>query len=162
MARDRRRRISWSSRLAVVEKSALLPYSAAAMYRLVSDMERYPEFLPWCSGARLISHTGDELCGEIEVSRLGITQRFSTCNRLWENERMELRLHEGPFRRLDGAWDFKPLREDACKVSLRLEFEFSGKLIDKAFGAVFSQIANSLVDAFSKRAQEVYGGRQPD
>jgi ribosome-associated toxin RatA of RatAB toxin-antitoxin module len=144
--------------LAVVEKSALLPYSAAAMYRLVSDMERYPEFLPWCSGARLISHTGDELCGEIEVSRLGITQRFSTCNRLWENERMELRLREGPFRRLEGAWDFKPLREDACKVSLRLEFEFSGKLIDRAFGAVFSQIANTLVDAFSKRAQEVYGG----
>jgi ribosome-associated toxin RatA of RatAB toxin-antitoxin module len=144
--------------LAVVEKSALLPYSAAAMYRLVSDMERYPEFLPWCSGARLISHTGDELCGEIEVSRLGITQRFSTCNRLWENERMELRLREGPFRRLEGAWDFKPLREDACKVSLRLEFEFSGRLIDKAFGAVFSQIANNLVDAFSQRAREVYGG----
>ncbi len=148
--------------MAVVEKTALLPYSAAAMYRLVSDMERYPEFLPWCSGARLLSHTGDELCGEIEVSRLGITQRFSTCNRLWENERMELRLREGPFRRLDGAWDFTALREDACKVSLRLEFEFSGKLIDKAFGAVFSQIASSLVDAFSKRAHEVYGGRRAD
>jgi len=144
--------------LAVVEKSALVPFSAAQMYALVSDMERYPEFLPWCSGARLISKDGEELCGEIEVSRLGVTQRFSTCNRLHPPERMELRLREGPFHSLEGAWVFSPLREDACKVQLRLEFEFSGRLIDKAFGAVFGQIANSLVDAFCTRAYEVYGG----
>jgi ribosome-associated toxin RatA of RatAB toxin-antitoxin module len=146
--------------LAVVEKSALVPYSAAQMYALVSDMERYPEFLPWCSDARLISHDGEHLCGEIEVSRLGITQRFSTCNRLLPPERMELRLREGPFRTLEGAWSFTPLRKDACKVALRLEFEFSGQLIDKAFGAMFGQIANSLVDAFCNRAREVYGGRR--
>jgi ribosome-associated toxin RatA of RatAB toxin-antitoxin module len=144
--------------VAVVEKSALVPFSAAAMFALVSDMERYPEFLPWCSGSRLLSRSGEELCGEIEVSRLGVTQRFSTCNRLHPPNRMELRLREGPFHRLEGAWEFTPLREDACKVALRLEFEFSGRLIDKAFGAVFSQIANSLVDAFCKRAYEVYGG----
>lgn len=148
----------WSDGLAVVEKSALVPFSAAQMYGLVSDMERYPQFLPWCSDARLISHDDEQLCGEIEVSRLGVTQRFSTCNRLYPPERMELKLRDGPFHRLEGAWAFTPLREDACKVALRLEFEFSGRLIDKAFGAVFGQIANSLVDAFCKRAYEVYGG----
>lgn len=148
--------------MAVVEKSALVPFPASAMYGLVTDMERYPEFLPWCSGARLLSHSGEELCGEIEVSRLGVTQRFSTCNRLHPPDRMELRLREGPFHKLDGAWEFTALRDDACKVSLRLEFEFSGRLIDRAFGAVFSQIANSLVDAFCRRAHEVYGGRRAD
>lgn len=144
--------------MAVVEKSALVPFPASAMYALVSDMERYPEFLPWCSAARLLSHSGEELCGEIEVSRLGVTQRFSTCNRLHPPDRMELRLRDGPFHKLEGAWEFRALREDACKVSLRLEFEFSGRLIDRAFGPVFSQIANSLVDAFCQRAREVYGG----
>lgn len=70
---------------------------------------------------------------------------------------MELRLVDGPFRKLQGVWTFRPLREDACKVELMLDFEFSGKLIDKAFGGVFKQIANTLVDSFCKRAEEVYG-----
>ncbi len=70
---------------------------------------------------------------------------------------MDIDLLDGPFRKLVGGWNFIPLREDASKVELELDFEFSGRLIDKAFGAVFSQIANSLVDAFCKRADEVYG-----
>jgi len=93
----------------------------------------------------------------MEVARMGIHQTFSTCNRFVPGERMELELDDGPFRKLQGAWTFRPLREDACKVELKLEFEFSGKLIDKAFGGVFRQIANNLVDAFCKRAEEVYG-----
>ena len=99
----------------------------------------------------------EELCGELEVSRIGIRQRFSTCNALVENERMDIQLRDGPFRRLEGGWRFTPLREDASKVELVLHFEFSGKLIDAAFGRVFNQIANTLVDAFCKRADEVYG-----
>jgi ribosome-associated toxin RatA of RatAB toxin-antitoxin module len=126
------------------------------MYRLVCDFESYPQFLPWCSDSRLISRSDQEICGELEVSRVGIRQRFSTCNSLVKDQRMDIRLREGPFRKLQGGWRFTPLREDACKVELVLDFEFSGRLINAAFGQVFNHIANTLVDAFCKRADEVY------
>jgi ribosome-associated toxin RatA of RatAB toxin-antitoxin module len=140
-----------------VNKTALVHHSAAEMYRLVCDFEAYPEFLPWCSDSRLLSRSKGEICGELEVSRVGIRQRFSTCNQLLENERMDIRLRDGPFRKLEGGWRFHALRADACKVELELNFEFAGRLIDAAFGRVFNQIANTLVDAFCKRADEVYG-----
>ncbi|MBV2121627.1 MAG: type II toxin-antitoxin system RatA family toxin [Candidatus Thiodiazotropha sp. (ex Ctena orbiculata)] len=140
----------------VVRKSALVAHSAHEMFQLVCAFESYPEFLPWCSDSRLISRTPEELCGELEVSRVGIKQRFSTCNKLVTDERMDIQLREGPFQKLQGSWHFTPLKEDACKVELVLEFEFAGRLIDAAFGRVFSQIANTLVDAFCKRADEVY------
>jgi ribosome-associated toxin RatA of RatAB toxin-antitoxin module len=140
-----------------VEKSALVSFSAEQMFALVAGVERYKDFLPWCSDSRLIYDDGQELSGEIEVSRAGIRQKFTTCNKYEVGRRMELRLKSGPFKRLDGAWVFTPLREDACKVELTLNFEFSGALIDKAFGKVFHQIAITLVDAFCKRAAEVYG-----
>ena len=142
----------------VVSKSALVHHSAQQMYELVCDFEAYPEFLPWCSGSRLISRTQEQICGELEVSRIGIRQRFSTCNRLVPGERMDIELRDGPFRKLEGGWRFTRQREDASKVELVLDFEFSGKLIDAAFGRAFNQIANSLVDAFCKRADEVYRG----
>lgn len=128
------------------------------MFDLVADVGDYKNFLPWCSNSRLVSHDGDQLCGEIEVSRLGITQSFSTCNELDPPSRMGIQLREGPFRKLHGEWQFIELREDACKVVLVMEFEFSGRLIDAAFGRVFHQVANSLVESFVKRAREVYGG----
>jgi len=142
--------------LAVVEKSALVMHTAQQMYDLVADVAAYQDFLPWCSNSRLISQTDEEICGEIEVSRAGITQKFSTCNRYISGEKMDIRLIDGPFKKLEGGWEFQALSDEACKVSLRLEFEFSGKLINAAFGKVFSIIANELVDAFCKRANEVY------
>jgi ribosome-associated toxin RatA of RatAB toxin-antitoxin module len=144
--------------MAVVRKSAIVPHTTAQMYDLVTDVERYPEFLPWCRSSRLLSRDDNELCGEIEVSRAGIHQVFSTCNRLSPTRRMEIRLREGPFKRLHGAWEFTPLGDAACKVELELEFEFAGRLINAAFGAVFNQVAANLVDAFCKRANEVYDG----
>jgi ribosome-associated toxin RatA of RatAB toxin-antitoxin module len=144
--------------MAVVEKSALVPVSAETLFEIVNDVESYPEFLPWCKDGRLLSRTEDELCGEIVVSKAGVTRAFSTCNRLHPFHRIDIHLREGPFRKLEGAWEFNALREDACKVILRLEFEFSSGLMDKAFGIVFSQIANSLVDAFCKRANDLARG----
>lgn len=141
----------------VVSKSALVGHSAREMYDLVCDFEAYPEFLPWCSDSRLISRSADEIVGELEVSRVGIRQRFSTSNRLVENQRMDIQLRDGPFRKLEGGWRFHALREDACKVELVLDFEFAGRLIDTAFGRVFNQIASTLVDAFCKRADDIYG-----
>ncbi|MES9869309.1 MAG: type II toxin-antitoxin system RatA family toxin [Sedimenticola sp.] len=140
----------------VVKKSALVAHSAGQMFELVNDVESYPQFLPWCHSGQLLSRDGDELCGQIEVARAGVRQKFSTCNRLHPYDRIEIRLKEGPFKQLKGEWRFTALREDACKVELELHFQFSGALINKAFGAVFNQIANNLVDAFCKRASEVY------
>ena len=144
--------------MARVEKSALVPHSDQAMFDLVADVERYKDFLPWCSDSRLVSRGDRELCGLIEVSRLGITQAFSTCNELDPPGRMGIALHEGPFKKLHGEWRFIALRDDACKVVLTLEFEFAGRLINAAFGKVFHQVANSLVESFVERAREVYGG----
>lgn len=139
-----------------VEKTALVPFSAQAMFDLVADVEHYVDFLPWCSASELVSHDGDVLCGKIEVARMGIRQAFTTCNRIDPPRHMEIALKDGPFRRLHGAWEFIPLRDNACKIVLILDFEFSGRLIDAAFGRVFNQIANTLVESFCKRAKEVY------
>jgi len=142
----------------VVEKSALVPFSNQQMFDLVKDFDRYPEFLPWCSGAEVFSDDGAKVCGRIEVARMGIHQQFTTCNQYQSPGRMSIALVEGPFKSLHGEWRFIALREDACKVVLDLKFEFSGHLINAAFGKVFQQIANTLVDSFCDRARQVYGG----
>ncbi len=143
--------------MARVEKSALVPYPASVMFEMVLDVESYPQFLPWCRSGRLISRDEQELCGEIEVARAGVSQKFSTCNRLYPYQRIDLRLREGPFKKLEGTWQFDALRKDACKITLVMEFEFSGRLINAAFGAVFAHIADNLVDAFCQRARELNG-----
>lgn len=140
----------------VVNKSALVPYTAEQMFGLVVDVAAYPQFLPWCSATSVLSRSESELCGELEVARIGIHQKFSTCNKLYPYERIDLSLREGPFQKLHGSWRFTPLGDAACKVELSLEFEFSGKLINAAFGKVFSHIANTMVSAFCARAHEVY------
>lgn len=151
-------RFLWSFELPAVNKSAIVPYTPEQMYELVVDVDSYPEFLPWCSASRLLSRDETELCGELEVARIGIHQKFSTINRLYPFERIDLNLREGPFKKLHGGWRFTPLGDAACKVELSLEFEFSGKLINAAFGKAFSHIANTLVGVFCKRASEVYSG----
>jgi ribosome-associated toxin RatA of RatAB toxin-antitoxin module len=145
--------------MSVVEKTALIKVPASMLYEVVNNVDAYPEFLPWCKSARLLSRTKDELCGEIEVSKAGVTQSFSTCNLLFPCHRIEIRLKKGPFRKLEGAWEFTELSIDACKVRLSLEFDFSNALMRGAFGVIFGQIANSLVDAFCKRANELAGNK---
>ena len=142
----------------VVRKSALVHHSAEQMFQLVKEVENYPLFLPWCHSTRVLKNSEREICAEIVVARIGIRQAFSTCNRFEEGKWMGLELRDGPFKKLRGDWKFLPLRDDACKVELDLDFEFAGFLIDKAFGSVFQHAANTLVDSFCKRADEVYGG----
>jgi ribosome-associated toxin RatA of RatAB toxin-antitoxin module len=139
-----------------VKRSALVPYSAARMYALVNDIESYPRFLPWCRTTRIISRTEDEVRATIEMQKGALRKSFTTLNRLQPDKMMEVRLVEGPFRRLEGFWRFDALRPDACKVSLDLEFEFAGPVVSRVVGPVFHQIANSLVDAFCRRAVDVY------
>ena len=122
------------------------------MYRLVDDIEAYPQFLPWCTASRVLYRDADEVRATIEFARAGIRKSFTTQNRLQKDKMIEIRLVEGPFHHLHGFWRFDPLRVDACKVSLDLDFEFSGQLVSRVIGPVFNQIANTLVDSFCKRA----------
>lgn len=143
--------------MTTISKSALVAYSAPQMYALVNDIESYPEFLPWCGGSQILSRNEDEIRATVEISHGSLNKAFTTCNRLQKDKMIEMRLEEGPFKRLEGFWRFDILGEQACKVSLDLEFEFKNRLVGLAMGPIFSQIANTLVDAFSKRAVDVYG-----
>ncbi|MGH8604965.1 MAG: type II toxin-antitoxin system RatA family toxin [Gammaproteobacteria bacterium] len=138
-------------------RSAMVPYSAGQMYDLVNDVESYPKFLPWCASVRLLSQDASQLKATILLAKAGIKQSLTTLNRLTPPHRIDMDLVEGPFTRLSGVWQFEPLGESACKISLDMEFEFKGGLLNMAFRNVFAGVADSLVDAFCRRAQECYG-----
>jgi len=142
-----------------INKSALVAYTPAEMFALVSDIESYPGFLPWCRSARVIWREGDELKACIEMAKGSVQKAFTTHNRQQPNKMIEIRLVEGPFKQLEGFWRFDPLGEQACKVSLDMEFEFANRMLDMLIGPIFSQIANTLVDSFQQRAVDVYGKR---
>jgi len=141
----------------VVDKSALVPYSADEMYLLAKDVESYPQFLPWCESA-LVHHASEtELEASITIAKSGFRQSFTTVNTMDPGRSMDMRLKKGPFSRLYGIWHFEQLGEHGSKVSLHMDFEFSNALISKAFGPVFNKVVDSLVNAFCQRADRVYG-----
>ena len=139
-----------------ISRSALVPFSAEHMYKLVNDVISYPSFLPGCVGSRIISHSSDEMTASVEVSKAGISKTFITKNALEDNKRIQMQLVEGPFRTLSGGWQFIPLSADACKIEFHLDFEFTNKLIELAFGKIFKELANNMVQAFTSRAKVVY------
>jgi len=142
--------------MTVVQKSALVKFSAQQMFDLVNDIESYPKFLPWCSGSRIIKHEDNWVEAELMIAKGGFKKSFSTRNIIDNGGKITVSLLDGPFSYLEGVWNFMPLREDASKISLDLEFEMSGKLASLAFGAVFNQICNTMVSSFTTRAKEVY------
>ncbi len=139
-----------------VSRSALVHFSAVQMFELVEDIERYPEFLPWCSGTAVSRLDSAITCATINISYRGIRQSFSTENRKEFPQRMTIQLVEGPFKTLDGEWRFTPLDEQACKIDFQLHYEFSSTLLEKLVGPVFGYIAGTMVDAFLKRAEQLY------
>ena len=144
-----------------VHKSVLIWYSAAEMYALVTDVARYPDFLPWCSHARVLAETETGMTAEVGISFKGVTQSFTTRNEHTPGREVRLHLVDGPFSRLEGDWVFTPVGDDAqraCRVGLKLEYGFANNLLAAMVGPVFDRIAGSLVDAFVKRAEQVYGG----
>ena len=144
-----------------VYRNALVPYSPSEMFALVDDIESYPQFLPWCKSAVVLSRDADEVRATLELAKGALHKSFTTLNRNQKDKMIEMRLLEGPFRQLEGFWRFDVLgaSKQACKVSLDLEYEFSNALLAMTVGPVFNQIANKLVDAFSQRAVTVYGQR---
>ena len=144
--------------MTTISKSALVPYSAEEMYKLVADVESYPNFLPWCAGSRVLERDTAGLVAEIDMAFGGIHKTFTTRNTL-NSASMDMHLVRGPFSHLEGSWRFQQVAELGSRISLDLEFDFENRLLALAVGPVFGTIANSLVDSFKKRAREVYGAR---
>lgn len=141
----------------LVQRNAEVPYSAPQMYDLVNNIEKYPEFLPWCRASIVHCRDEDEVRATLELAKGGLHKSFTTLNRLQKDKMIEVRLISGPFQHLEGFWRFEELDSGGCKVSLDLEFEFGSKLLSMAVGPVFNPVANTFVDLFCKRAEEVYG-----
>ncbi|MDT8383183.1 MAG: type II toxin-antitoxin system RatA family toxin [Gammaproteobacteria bacterium] len=143
--------------MAVISKSALVQHSAAEMFALVDDVSAYADFLPWCGGSEELSRSDDEVNATVVIAHSGLNKAFTTKNRLQRGKMIEVSLVNGPFKHLHGFWRFESLADNACKVSLDLEYEFSNRLIGMVVGPVFNQIANTLVDSFCQRAEVIYG-----
>lgn len=139
-----------------IQKSAVLPYTAAQMFQLVNDVKSYPEFLPWCRQAIILKDLDNKVTAKLVLGKGALEQSFTTRNTLTPSSAMLMELVDGPFKHLKGDWQFRDLGNDACQVSLDLEFKFSNKIIEVMFGPVFQQAANKLVDAFIKRAEQVF------
>lgn len=142
-----------------IDRSALVPYTAKEMFALVSDIEAYPDFLPWCTQASVLSHKHDEVRASVSFSVGGMSRSFATRNYLQVNKMIEMQLVEGPFSSLHGCWQFDSLGDAGCKISLHLEYDFSSRMLGMVVGPVFNQISNTMVDSFQQRAVEVYGER---
>lgn len=139
-----------------VERSALVPFSQQQMFDLVNDVERYPEFVGGCVGADVLECGNNWLEARLELSKAGFKHAFVTRNTLFEPERIHLKLVEGPFKHLEGEWDFRALSDTACKVTFWLEFEFKNRLLALAAAKLFELIASEQVDAMVHRARQVY------
>ncbi|WP_394135207.1 SRPBCC family protein [Aliivibrio fischeri] len=139
-----------------VSRSALVPFSAKQMYDLVNDVALYPQFLPGCSGSKILEQTESTMVASVDVAKAGIKKTFTTKNTLIDSEMIGMNLVDGPFKSLTGGWHFMALDETACKVELKLDFEFSNALVAMAFGKVFQELTNNMVNSFTQRAKQVY------
>lgn len=142
-----------------VERSVLVPYSVQQMFELVAAVRDYPRFLPWCAGTQLRPRADGLVDATIEIHYRGVRSRFTTRNDNRAPESIHMTLVDGPFRRLSGVWEFRPLRDDACRVHLNLHYDFAPGLLGRAVAPVFDGIAGSLVDSFSRRAEALYEPR---
>lgn len=140
-----------------INKSALVPYSAKQMYELVNEVSQYQDFLPGCKQSIVLKQSENFMQAKMVLAKGGIEQILVTENVLRPNKAIQMSLSKGPFKQLNGGWTFTPLSDEACKIELSLDFIFTSKLIDLAFGKVFRSLTSNMVDAFTKRAKQVYG-----
>lgn len=140
-----------------ISRSALVMHSVEDMYRLINDVSSYPKFLPDCSDSKIIARNETSMTAALLVSKNGFKKWFTTENTLVINQEVKMNLVDGPFKQLIGGWRLTALADDACKIELNLDYEFSNKMFDLAFGRVFNNLANNMVQAFTLRAKHVYG-----
>lgn len=146
-----------------IHKSVLLWHSAHEMFALVTDVSSYPQFLPWCDQAAVLEEVSSGMTARVGMAMSGLRQSFTTRNTHVEDRKVVMQLVDGPFSRLDGTWEFTPLGDGsqrACKVDFHLNYGFSSSALATVVGPVFDKIAGSLMDAFVKRADQVYGVRK--
>ena len=147
-----------------VRKSVLLWYSPREMYELVTGVESYPAFLPWCQGAQVLERHDDGVTARLGLAYMGIRQSFTTRNEQVADESVKLTLVDGPFSQLEGLWHFKPLAgaeagQSACKVEFDMRYAFSSPALEAVISPVFDKVVNTFVDCFVRRAEAVYGPR---
>ncbi len=139
-----------------IEHSTIVPFSTHQMYDLINDIEQYPHFLPWCPEAKILHRTDTEIKATVHFAQGVFGKSFTTINRLVEHQRVEMRLVEGPFSHLEGAWDFQTLEKEGSKITFRLAFEFKNSLLSMTVGPIFQKIANTMIQAFTDRAHQIY------
>lgn len=139
-----------------ISRSALVTHSAANMFKLVSDVESYPQFLPWCQSASVAEQTEKHQLATVSVDQRMRGVRFTTRNKLVTDEAIHMSLVDGPFKKLSGIWRFKPIDESGCRVELEIDFEFKSRIMGALMGAAFSRICDTMVAAFIQRADKVY------
>ncbi|HLS17905.1 MAG TPA: type II toxin-antitoxin system RatA family toxin [Paenalcaligenes sp.] len=139
-----------------VKRSVIVPYTPEQMFDLVSDVARYPEFMPWCGGADVMEQDESGMTASIMIKIARISQNFTTKNTHDYPNRIQLELVDGPFSSLTGDWSFTALGEDGCKIDFVMQYEFSSRALEMVIGPIFNRIATSFIDSFTQRANELY------
>jgi ribosome-associated toxin RatA of RatAB toxin-antitoxin module len=151
-----------------VKRSVLLWYSPREMYELVTAIEDYPAFLPWCAQADVVAHHDDGMTARLTLVKGGLRHAFTTRNRHRNGEQVRVELIDGPFSELEGTWLFLPLARggaardadaSACRIEFDLRYAFANVALEALVSPVFDRIANTLVDSFVQRAEQVHGPR---
>ena len=140
-----------------IERSAIVPHSAQALFSIVDDVESYPKFLPWCLATRVIARTPTSTTAELTVGLKGIRQSFTTENANVPGESIDMRLVQGPFRRFSAGWRFKALTPEAARIEYFMDCEFASVLLARTLEPLFEKIADTMVDAFTRRAEALHG-----
>ena len=142
--------------MAQVKKTVIINHSAGEMFLLVDDVMKYPEFLPWCGGVDLIHQDDQSTTATLHIAYHGLHQNFTTQNSKTFPSLMTIQLKDGPFKHMDGVWQFIALNDEACKIEFSLNYEFANQFLEKIIAPVFSHIANTFVDGFVVRADKIY------
>jgi ribosome-associated toxin RatA of RatAB toxin-antitoxin module len=158
------RRLQFGHCMKHVKKSVLIWYTPREMYELVTTVEDYPRFLPWCDRADVLERHPDGVTARIGLAYMGVRHAFTTRNENVPGESVLVKLVDGPFSMLDGVWQFQPLgapgaAASACKIEFELRYAFASPALEAVVSPVFDKVANTFVDSFVKRAEQVYGRR---
>ncbi|HSX20007.1 MAG TPA: type II toxin-antitoxin system RatA family toxin [Gammaproteobacteria bacterium] len=140
-----------------VSKIVQVPFTAQQMYDLINDIEAYPQFLPWCKTATIHTRDATKLEASLCIGKGLVTQTISTSNTMVPNAQIKMQYKAGPFKRCAGSWDFVPAENDHCKVVFNIDYEFRSILTAMTMEPIFNPITNTMIDAFYKRAQTIYG-----
>lgn len=140
-----------------IKKSVIVPYSSDKMFNLVTDINNYPKYLPWCSASEIKEQQGSIVTGAVYIEYLKVKTHFITRNTNTPYTKIEMELVDGPFKELSGSWNFIQLGENGCKIEFILNYKFANHLLEKMIGPVFGYISKNIVDCFIKQAYLQYG-----